>query len=346
MRLHSCGADVASLQIALAAAGFDPGPADGSFGPRTYAAVVAWAEANGLGFLPDGRTVPQEVLAIIAQDHADGDSMPTRVPVGVHTGTASRDAFKSPEKWAEMARLCGFDSVVITLNPMFVHWPDGKLLRKWRPFAAVQQVLTLAQSIRRRGMVVDLMVYPHPGDLGPLERYLTECLDMVRPQRLVVDLEENWQGKGVSWRKAGDALRLAVERAARSCPVEVAVTGIPYHSTTRLGPVIEWADIVQPQAMSTDKVGPDLNNDGLPDWSSPKPVRAQKLARKRWASYLPAARLGMVLAAYGQDATPLGELRACLDAAQDVGAEDISYWDLRAAWGLHQTFATLLGGTP
>ena len=35
------------VQAALAAEGFDPGPADGKFGPRTRQAIAAWQQANG-----------------------------------------------------------------------------------------------------------------------------------------------------------------------------------------------------------------------------------------------------------------------------------------------------------
>ena len=35
------------IQEALASAGFDPGPADGEFGPRTRRAIQAWQQANG-----------------------------------------------------------------------------------------------------------------------------------------------------------------------------------------------------------------------------------------------------------------------------------------------------------
>jgi peptidoglycan hydrolase-like protein with peptidoglycan-binding domain len=42
------GPDVTEIQNALRAKGFNPGPADGVFGPGTKAAVIAFQEANGL----------------------------------------------------------------------------------------------------------------------------------------------------------------------------------------------------------------------------------------------------------------------------------------------------------
>jgi peptidoglycan hydrolase-like protein with peptidoglycan-binding domain len=44
----SDGSWVSHLQTILAARGFDPGPIDGIFGPRTEAAVNAYQEAYGL----------------------------------------------------------------------------------------------------------------------------------------------------------------------------------------------------------------------------------------------------------------------------------------------------------
>ena len=44
LRLNSSGPDVRALQLALQAAGFNPGAIDGSFGPGTEAAVLALAE--------------------------------------------------------------------------------------------------------------------------------------------------------------------------------------------------------------------------------------------------------------------------------------------------------------
>jgi peptidoglycan hydrolase-like protein with peptidoglycan-binding domain len=48
LRSGSKGAAVKTLQTKLKAAGFDPGPIDGSFGPKTKTALLAFQRANGL----------------------------------------------------------------------------------------------------------------------------------------------------------------------------------------------------------------------------------------------------------------------------------------------------------
>ena len=53
---------VVELQRALSRAGYDPGPADGTFGRLTEAAVVAFQEANGLSV--DGRVGPETASAL------------------------------------------------------------------------------------------------------------------------------------------------------------------------------------------------------------------------------------------------------------------------------------------
>ena len=60
---------IEELQRALSSAGYDPGPADGTFGRRTEAAVVAFQEANGLSV--DGRVGP-ETASALSSALADG----------------------------------------------------------------------------------------------------------------------------------------------------------------------------------------------------------------------------------------------------------------------------------
>jgi len=62
MQFGAHGADVQELQLQLAAAGFDPGPADALFGPRTRRAVVQLQRCCRLA--PDGRAGPQTLAAL------------------------------------------------------------------------------------------------------------------------------------------------------------------------------------------------------------------------------------------------------------------------------------------
>jgi hypothetical protein len=55
---------ITALQQALVSAGYDPGEADGTFGPRTEAAVVAFQQDNGLA--PDGIVGPETASALNA----------------------------------------------------------------------------------------------------------------------------------------------------------------------------------------------------------------------------------------------------------------------------------------
>ncbi|AXC14501.1 Phage endolysin [Acidisarcina polymorpha] len=62
LKLHSSGADVVILQEALIAAGFSPGSVDGSFGPGTEAAVLAFQSSEGLA--RDGTAGPGTARAL------------------------------------------------------------------------------------------------------------------------------------------------------------------------------------------------------------------------------------------------------------------------------------------
>ena len=74
LRQGARGDDVKGLQQLLIANGFDPGPVDGDFGPRTNAAVVAYQKARGLTV--DGVVGPQTwgALGVAAQAPAPAPS--------------------------------------------------------------------------------------------------------------------------------------------------------------------------------------------------------------------------------------------------------------------------------
>jgi hypothetical protein len=62
LSLGASGEDVTKVQNALAAAGHDPGPVDGSFGPQTQAAVQSFQQAQGI--TADGIVGPETVKAL------------------------------------------------------------------------------------------------------------------------------------------------------------------------------------------------------------------------------------------------------------------------------------------
>jgi len=64
LRLGSSGQDVAFVQRVLAGAGYNVGPIDGVYGPRTMQAVMQFQADNGL--VPDGIVGPLTWAAIDA----------------------------------------------------------------------------------------------------------------------------------------------------------------------------------------------------------------------------------------------------------------------------------------
>ena len=106
--LYSCGLATTSrqeteldrserqrIQTNLAAAGFDPGPADGVFGPRTRAAIRAWQEARGLeatGQLDEASvkallaTTPRDETERTAEGETDVEGVSEHAEVPLDTG--------------------------------------------------------------------------------------------------------------------------------------------------------------------------------------------------------------------------------------------------------------------
>lgn len=77
---YPSGADIAGLQGHLAAFGFDPGPVDGVYGPRTAAAVAAFQRSKGLE--PDGVLGPVTWIALGKAAASPVAQSPTPPPPG------------------------------------------------------------------------------------------------------------------------------------------------------------------------------------------------------------------------------------------------------------------------
>lgn len=84
LKRGSTGESVKQLQQQLAAAGFDCGKADGVFGARTEAAVIAFQKANGC--TPDGKVGPKTLAALNGSPSTPAQSPDVFVP---STGTPS-----------------------------------------------------------------------------------------------------------------------------------------------------------------------------------------------------------------------------------------------------------------
>lgn len=117
------GPMVAELQRQLRAAGFDPGPADGYFGPVTERAVLAFQRAAGITV--DGKVGPQTLGALLGRTggNAGGASGPAPT-AGTAPGPApaSGTAVSGPEA-----------PVPATIDGM-LSWARGKI---GTPYAAV-----------------------------------------------------------------------------------------------------------------------------------------------------------------------------------------------------------------
>src|SRR3990167_4339882 len=98
------------------------------------------------------------------------------MPAWVHTGTAMRAMCVKPELWADRMKDVGFSGAVLTLNSIFKKGEGGKLLRKWSPLGTPDKVAAVGATMQDRGLDVDVMVYPHPGDLARLETELSQRL--------------------------------------------------------------------------------------------------------------------------------------------------------------------------
>jgi peptidoglycan hydrolase-like protein with peptidoglycan-binding domain len=99
LRRGASGSAVARLQQILSRRGNDPGAADGRFGPRTQAAVLAFQRANGLKV--DGIVGPITWRALLADSAAPVTPAPTTTTVDAAVAPAETPSMAT---WDALAR--------------------------------------------------------------------------------------------------------------------------------------------------------------------------------------------------------------------------------------------------
>jgi hypothetical protein len=118
----SRGTPVLSLQSKLQEHGFDPGKADGVFGPQTHAALTAFQKEKGL--FADGIAGPQTLLALKLATPTTRSAKKARTKVFVSYSHA--DA-----KWLKMLQI---HLAPLERNGGVEHWDDTKITpgKDWR----------------------------------------------------------------------------------------------------------------------------------------------------------------------------------------------------------------------
>lgn len=117
----SSGSRVRELQQALVEAGFDPGPIDGVFGPRTEAALRSYQAAQGYEVTGIADVETLGALGLGSEETEDGDGGPGMSLPG------------NPELW----KVGGKDMLVYTVPdsfpPIYMMWevPDGEDLQSF-----------------------------------------------------------------------------------------------------------------------------------------------------------------------------------------------------------------------
>lgn len=314
-------AEVLEIQESLTALGYDPGDHDGILGPRTLGAAVELAHSQG--------------WFVSADKLAGGDVSPEFVADLLHLRVQLPELVVSARgidrvgAWVWGNDLAGgaaaaLDRAVrIGLSDvdLFVT-PDGR--GKWKTRTPASALVDLAFAYRDQDIAAHgtFWAYSSPDYLRQLRDYIDRLMAYGAIDSITLDTEH---ALSRAYRRNPGSVD-DIADALRGVPVPVSVTG--YGFATKADKALMVALRARglavrglPQAYSVTYITRGGNRINMPPAYQPK--TAQRNASRSWP---PSDLMG--LACYKQPDDPLDWIAGAFEAAQDMGATQVRYWDL------------------
>ena len=313
--------EILEVQESLTALGYDPGDHDGILGPLTLGAAVELAHSQGWFVSADklaGGDVSPEFVADLLHLRAQLPPlvMPARGIDRVGAWAWGKQLTSGAAKALDQAARIGLSDVDLFVTP------DDR--GKWETRTPASALVDLAFAYRDQDIAVHgtFWSYSSPSYLRQLRDYIDRLMSYGAIDSITLDTEH---ALSKAYRRNPGCVEDIAE-ALRGVPVPVSVTG--YGFATKADKALMSALQARglavrglPQAYSVTYITRGGVRINMPP--AYQPGKAQRNAARSWG---PSDLMG--LACYKQPDDPLDWIAGAFEAAQDMGATHVRYWDL------------------
>ena len=314
-------AETLEIQESLTALGYDPGDHDGILGPRTLGAAVELAHSQGWFVSADklaGGDVSPEFVADLLHLRAQLPELVAAAPGISRVGAWAwgRDLVGGAASALDRAGRIGLSDVDLFVTP------DDR--GKWRARIPASALVDLAAAYRDQDIAVHgtFWAYSGPSYLRQLRDYIDRLMSYGAVDSVTLDTEH---ALSRAYRRDPGCVD-DIADALSGVPVPVSVTG--YGFATKADKALIFALRTRglaarglAQAYSVTYITRGGVRINMPPAYQPK--TAQRNAARSWGD---SALMG--LACYKQPSDPLDWIAGAFEAAQDMGATHVRYWDL------------------